>query len=621
MAEHVGPIPSVNGHRRGSAEGQIGASTLTCIGEVQETVDTDIIHAILPSPAPLTATAKSEGLWAPLLGGPWPLVCILAAQAALSLQLVRSNTAFGDEALYLWAGHLEIMHWLHGTPIPAFATYFSGAPVIYPPIGALADSVGGLAAARILSLCFMLAASSFLWATASTLLGRRAAFFATALWATLASTQFLGAFATYDAMSLFLTTVAAWCVARAGTREKAAGWLTAAAVALAAANAAKYASGIFDPVVLALAVIASQPTLRWRRAFARGATLLAYLSAILGFLVLLGGGEYVTGVVQTTLARASANSTTGRVVREAWQLTAIVVVAALAGILIGLAAERGWQPRLLLIVLAGAAFLVPIEQARVHTTFSLQKHVDFGAWFAAIAAGYAIDKITSRLRQRPLRWLSAAAFTVALIYPAHVGVTQARIRFHDWPNSTSLTAVLRELLPGTSGPIMVSTPDVPEYYLRQGTEWYRWSNLYTIRQLNGSAISAKMIGQSVSTATYATKIRQGFFSIVVTNLSGSNAPFAERLVPLLAKSKHYRLAAVIPYWHSLIWLRDPQVHVSYHLAQSTVSPLVSILTPTARLRPLLGKITEAVAGSGIAVLLFTLLIRFAWRRRKAAEEL
>ncbi len=31
-----------------------------------------------------------------------------------------SNTAFPDEALYLWAGHLEWSHWLYGTAIPAF---------------------------------------------------------------------------------------------------------------------------------------------------------------------------------------------------------------------------------------------------------------------------------------------------------------------------------------------------------------------------------------------------------------------------------------------------------------------------------------------------------------------
>ena len=140
---------------------------------------------------------------------------------------------------------------LHGTPIPPFPSYFSGAPVIYPPLAALADSVGGLAAARVLSLVFMLGATTLLWATARLLFGRRAAFFAAALFAVLGPTLHLGAFATYDAMSLFLLALASWLVVRAGERQDATGWMIAAGAALALANATAYSSALFDPVVLA----------------------------------------------------------------------------------------------------------------------------------------------------------------------------------------------------------------------------------------------------------------------------------------------------------------------------------------------------------------------------------
>ena len=147
---------------------------------------------------------------------PWPLLAVLAAQAALSASMVRTSTAFGDEALYLSAGHLEWSHWLHGTPIPAYQAYFSGAPVIYPPIGALADSLGGLAAARLLSLVFMLGVTAFVWGTATRLLDdERAAFFAAALFAVLAPTLHLGSFATYDAAALLLVAAATWCAAGA----------------------------------------------------------------------------------------------------------------------------------------------------------------------------------------------------------------------------------------------------------------------------------------------------------------------------------------------------------------------------------------------------------------------
>ena len=43
---------------------------------------------------------------------------ILTIQVVLSVRLMRSNSAFNDEALYLWAGRLEWSHWLHHTAVP-----------------------------------------------------------------------------------------------------------------------------------------------------------------------------------------------------------------------------------------------------------------------------------------------------------------------------------------------------------------------------------------------------------------------------------------------------------------------------------------------------------------------
>ena len=117
-----------------------------------------------------------RGGWRPARGHSWPSWLV---QAALSLRLIWSNTAFQDEALYLRAGHLEWARWLHGAPIPNFPAYFSGAPVLYPPMGALVDSVGGLTAARVLSLGLMLGVTSLLWATTARLYGQRAALLAT----------------------------------------------------------------------------------------------------------------------------------------------------------------------------------------------------------------------------------------------------------------------------------------------------------------------------------------------------------------------------------------------------------------------------------------------------------
>src|ERR1700744_5142452 len=179
---------------------------------------------------------------------PWPLLAVLTVQAALSASMVRARTAFGDEALYLSAGHLEWSHWLHGAQIPDYPTWFSGAPVIYPPIAAVADRLGGLTAARLLSLIFMLAATSLVWGTANRLFAdRRASFFAAALFAALAPTLHLGSYATYDAPALLLLAAATWCAAGARSGHRVTRSLIVAGVLLALANSTKYATILYDP--------------------------------------------------------------------------------------------------------------------------------------------------------------------------------------------------------------------------------------------------------------------------------------------------------------------------------------------------------------------------------------
>ena len=213
-----------------------------------------VVPASLTLNGPATSPARSQ--WQRLSRGPWLLVAILAVQAALSLRLIWSNTAFGDEALYLWAGHLEWTHWEYGTPIPNFTAYFSGAPVLYPPLAAMADSVAGLAGARILSLLSCSVPRHFCIRplTAYSAVARRRC--SPALFVGVGPTADLGAFATYDAMAIFLLALATRLAISSGGRE-AELLLACAAVSMALADSAKYASLLWNPVVIALAALAA----------------------------------------------------------------------------------------------------------------------------------------------------------------------------------------------------------------------------------------------------------------------------------------------------------------------------------------------------------------------------
>lgn len=102
------------------------------------------------------------------------LLVILLVQAALSLRL--ANAAFEDEALYVYAGHVEIGHLFYGQiEYGGFGSYFSGAPTLYPVLAAAVDSLFGLAGVRAMSLLFMLVATACLYGLTRRLFNERAA--------------------------------------------------------------------------------------------------------------------------------------------------------------------------------------------------------------------------------------------------------------------------------------------------------------------------------------------------------------------------------------------------------------------------------------------------------------
>jgi hypothetical protein len=498
------------------------------------------------------AGLRAAGSRGPGLGVPgwWPLLAVLAVQALLSLRLVRADTAFQDEAAYLWAGHLQWAHWLHGTPVPPFAAYFSGAPVFYPPLGALADAAGGLAGARILSLCFMLGATALLWATAGRLYGRRAAFFAAALFAVLGPTLHLGAFATYDALSVLLVAAAAWCVVRAGDRQDATGWMLAAGTALALANAAAYSSALFDPIVIMLALLTAFPRPGGKPAAARGLTLLAVLAVLLTAGLLAGGSTYAGGVNRTTLARAPGSDSPLTVLAHSWSWTGLVTILAICGVIISWATRQGPARTWLLAVLASAALLGPLEQGRLHTAASLNKHVGLGAWFAAIAAGYAADKFIASAPAGRNQALTSAACVIALAFPLTLGATQSRAFSTDWPDAYSFISILRPLTSHGNGHLLIEDPSIAAYYLPAGHHWQRWSSTRNIVLPSGASTGGPSSTAGVTgpgnTGVFSEFITAGYFSIIALNFADTT-PLDHRIANQLHQDPHYHTIAVIPY--------------------------------------------------------------------------
>jgi dolichyl-phosphate-mannose-protein mannosyltransferase len=466
---------------------------------------------------------------------PWsvPLLAVLALQTVLSMRLIWSRTAFNDEALYLWAGHLELAHLLHGTPVPGFQTYFSGVPFIYPPLAALADGLGGLAAARLLSLAFMLGATVLLYGTARQLFGRRAGGIAAGTFGLLGSADFLGAFATYDAMALFLLALATYLVVMA-RRWLSEPLLIAAGLVLALADATKYPTVLWDPIVVSLAALTATRG-GWLRRSSRAVRLAVYTSApILVALLRLGGSSYLRGVMFTTLARQSGRVSPESILRYSALWVGLILVIALRGLVI--ADSR--RVRLICATLAVAVVLAPLEQARIHTQTSLDKHVAFGAWFGAMAVGYVLARAVETSKY--LGWRIPVA-TVGLI--ALMGIPQASSFYASWPNAAAFISAMQRLVAAEpKAPILAEQGPLVDYYLdlprlqltnNAGGFWY-WDPLRN-QPVEGMA-------------AYQDAIRYHYFSVVELDFSfSSRVKVDQELQAALRKSGDYRLVATIPW--------------------------------------------------------------------------
>jgi 4-amino-4-deoxy-L-arabinose transferase-like glycosyltransferase len=488
---------------------------------------------------------RVRGSWGP---GWLPLVLVLVAQAGLSIRLFWVDTAFQDEAEYLWAGHLEWSHWLHGTVVPPFASYFSGAPVIYPPLAALADAVGGLAAARLLSLLFMLGATALLWAVAGRLFGRRAAFFSCALFALSGPVLHLGSFATYDAMSVFLLALASWLVVSAPEASEAAGRMALAGVVLALANATAYSCTLFDPVVILLALLTAWPA-GARLAIRRVGALVTVTAALLIAAALLGGTSYTSGIRQTTLERAAGSAPVTSVLSNTWTWTGVILVLAAGAIIASAVTRGGARQTWLLAILAAAALAGPLEQANLHTLDALNKHIGLGLWFAAIAAGYTVATFIAAAPDGRSRAYTTGACVAALTFPISLGITQSYAFDTSWPDSASFTAIFGPLTTRVSGPLLVEDPSIAEYYLPEGHNWQRWSSTRNIVLPTGANIAhpsrtAGVTGDG-NAAAFARYISRHYFALVALNYADTIT--LDHTIKADLTRAGYRVLQVVPY--------------------------------------------------------------------------
>jgi hypothetical protein len=523
---------------------------------------------VMPVLVPVEATdATLERLHAPGRRSTWlsrgVLLVILCGQAFLSLRL--HNTAFEDEAQYLYAGRMELAHLLHGTALQGnYVSYFSGAPVLYPVLAAVANGAGGLAAARAVSLAEMLATTALLYMLTRRLFNERVGLCAAALFSAQMSLIFLGNFATFDATALFLLAVAAWI----GVRTAESRWplfLLAAPVA-ALAVATKYAALLFVPTVVLMPAFAGWPRLG-RRVLFYPLALGAFTALLVTAALRLGGPAYLRAIGSTTTARAQGITPIGTILTDSLKWGGALFAVAVFG-----AVAYAWRPRTergeriapagsrlrrvaMGVVLTGTALLAPLYQAHIHTDTSFQKHLGFGLFFAAPMAGVGLARIAGDHFRRAQFGIAVWGVVLAL------GITQSNWFFGTWPSSQGfITEMARYLRPHAL--YLVEAPEVPMYYLGNRPDAQPRQFISTF----GLSIVTKQGQRLTGDAAFKYTVRQGWYQIVAYD--GVSTPATDRLLRQYMVGAPYTLKKVVSasnhgnIYNYYVWVKMTQAELN-----------------------------------------------------------
>jgi hypothetical protein len=290
--------------------------------------------------------------------------------------------------------------------------------------------------------------------------------------------------------------------------------------------------------VIAVAILTGYPRPAGKAAWRRGALVFSCTTVLIVGLLEAGRGWYLTGVSQTTLARPSSTTAARVVLLSSWDWIGVILVAGLIAVAICLVSSEGIPARLLVILLVGAALLAPVEQARIHTDISLSKHVDFGAWFAAIAVGYAAERLV-RWARASLEWVTLAAALTGLLVPVVVAGAAQAAGFYSWPDSSRLVVTMRGLV-SPQDRILVDNAPPLEYYL-PGVSWRQWSSVYGITLPSGRRVREP--GSSL--APYRRALARHYFQFVI--LDNTEKPLLDaRIEAYLRRDSGYRFLGSVP---------------------------------------------------------------------------
>jgi hypothetical protein len=485
---------------------------------------------------------ESDGLanWWPRIALS-PLALILLIQSALAV-LTLHNSAFQDEALYIYAGRQILSG---AGSIATYASYFSGYPGFYPALAGALDQLGGLEVVRLFSLVCMLVVTGCVYLITRRLATPAAANIAALLFTLAAPTLFLSRLATYDALALMLlalATVLAVTVPRAEGFFAESGALLMAPL-LIGAVAAKYAAALFIPFILVLLVVQVYERRGLRSVALYAAPTFVGLGVLLWLCWRALTPTVLAGINFTTTHRQPIiPETPGELLSTILQLGAVMLAVCLAGLFY--IPRRNWLTPLIFFT---AALAAPLYHLHTGESVGLFKHMDFALFFAAPLGGYGLLTLGRRfVPTLPERKIATTAFVVVLLISA-VGLSHWK--YTTWPDTNAVAQVVGEKLSG--GGItrcLCEDFEVIRYDLDQSTTSQQFIGPYSFTYTSH--------GQTLTGAdAYAAAIHDGYFAVIELSFTH---PQAHQLHLDLDQQPNYHLVSQLlesssPGAYFLVW--------------------------------------------------------------------
>jgi len=465
-----------------------------------------------------------------LLYSVFPLCVICSVFVLNTLRIDENRNPFQDEGLYLFMGHRMIDHVLSGVQVTEYpGSYFSGAPGLYPVVGALADSVGGVSAARLLSLSFVCVAVIATYGIGKELFGNFSGLLGAGVFALCGSVMFIAQLATLDAMALCLMALGCWLTLYSANHDKLL-WAPIVALILTLAFLTKYATAVYVPGIAALGILLSWHHIRWG-ALRRGLLIMTATSAAVFFILTFWANDLKRGIISTTAHRSPLSpSPREELVFYVVQWVGPWLLLALLG---ALTQVRRWP---ISAVLLAMSVIGPLQQIRIGEGTSLSKHVAFGIVFAAPLIGSLFVWVINRSK-----WMGIPVAVAVMAWMLAYGAGHAEQFLTTWVDDRQIVAQLRqEIAISPHKAILGEEPSAQRYALRGAVAPEQWNDTFVLLYGNKKGIEA-----------YRQAIDQTHFGTIYLTLNTVNG---KKINDYLTKSDTpYRLSKQVPFYRHGQW--------------------------------------------------------------------